>query len=289
MGGGGTSCTLFCSMWRFWETLSSAGKDGLLWNVYCAVGAYFYMVLLSRAQNFSKKSTSHLKMLGIRKVIWRKYHTENLQTLSATACLFLACSPHWARASSFIRVLDHTKRRTTVGRTHLEEWWARHRDLYLTTHNTHNRQTSMPLVGFETTISAGERPQIHALDRAATGTGKCDCTKVMPRGTWSPGFMHSWWRQISGCYELNNAISGRKDLPTGSSSWTRDKSSRLTVRLVLDGTYEITHDLVTTVHISDCTHEIPHNLSHVVTNSFSVSPCLYVTINTHQISRTVYR
>ena len=29
----------------------------------------------------------------------------------------------------------------------------------------------MPLVGFEPTISAGERPQTYALDRAATGTG----------------------------------------------------------------------------------------------------------------------
>ena len=67
--------------------------------------------------------------------------------------------------------LDHTQRRSTVGRTPLDEWTARHRDLYLTTHNTHNRQTSMPPVGFEATISAGERPQTYALDRAATGTG----------------------------------------------------------------------------------------------------------------------
>jgi len=37
--------------------------------------------------------------------------------------------------------------------------------------NTHNRQTSMPPVRFETTISTGERPQTNALDRAATGTG----------------------------------------------------------------------------------------------------------------------
>jgi hypothetical protein len=29
----------------------------------------------------------------------------------------------------------------------------------------------MPSVGFETTISAGERPQTYALDRADTGTG----------------------------------------------------------------------------------------------------------------------
>ena len=53
--------------------------------------------------------------------------------------------------------LDHTQRRSTVGRTLLDEWSARHRDLYLTTHDTHNRQISMPLVGFEPTISAGKR------------------------------------------------------------------------------------------------------------------------------------
>ena len=29
----------------------------------------------------------------------------------------------------------------------------------------------MPPVAFESTISAGERPQTYALDRAATGTG----------------------------------------------------------------------------------------------------------------------
>ena len=59
---------------------------------------------------------------------------------------------------------DHTQRRTTVGRTPLDEWSARRRDLYLIVHNTHNRQTSMSPVGFESTISAGERPQTYALD-----------------------------------------------------------------------------------------------------------------------------
>jgi len=47
--------------------------------------------------------------------------------------------PQWARASSFTRFLDQTQRRTTVGRTPLDEWSARRRDLYLTTHNTHIR------------------------------------------------------------------------------------------------------------------------------------------------------
>ena len=84
-------------------------------------------------------------------------------------------SPLAALASSLTRFLDLTQRRATVDRTPLDEWWVRRRDLYLTTHNTHNRQTSMPRVGFEPTISAGERPKIYALDRAATGTGTCLC------------------------------------------------------------------------------------------------------------------
>ena len=62
--------------------------------------------------------------------------------------------------------LDHTQRRSTVGRTPLDEWSARRRDVYLTTHNTHNRQISMPPVGFERKISAGERPQAARLLRS---------------------------------------------------------------------------------------------------------------------------
>ena len=58
----------------------------------------------------------------------------------------------------FLMFLDHTQRRSTVGRTPLDEWSARRRDLYLTTHDTHNRHISMPPVRFEPTISAGERP-----------------------------------------------------------------------------------------------------------------------------------
>jgi len=78
-------------------------------------------------------------------------------------------SPQWARASSGF--LDHTQRRTSLSRTPLDEWSARHRDLDLTTHNTHKKETSMPPVRFEPTISAGERPQTYAWDRPTTGTG----------------------------------------------------------------------------------------------------------------------
>jgi hypothetical protein len=57
--------------------------------------------------------------------------------------LFLARQPppppHWARASSFTNFLDHTQRRATISRTPLDEWSYRRRDLYLKTHNTHDR------------------------------------------------------------------------------------------------------------------------------------------------------
>jgi len=64
-----------------------------------------------------------------------------------------------------------TLRHTTLGSAPLDERPAGLRDLHLTTHNTHNRQTSMPPAGLEPTISAGERPQTYALDREATGIG----------------------------------------------------------------------------------------------------------------------
>jgi len=71
----------------------------------------------------------------------------------------LRCGPTLVMASSFLRFVYHTQLRTTLGRTPLDEWSARSRDLYLTTHNSHKRQTSMTAAGFEPTISAGERPQ----------------------------------------------------------------------------------------------------------------------------------
>ena len=89
--------------------------------------------------------------------------------------VFFVCfwrdSPQWTMASSFTRFVDHTQRRTKVGRTPLDDWSARRRDPYLTTNNHHNIQTSIPPMGFEPTFSAGERPQTYALDRAVTGTG----------------------------------------------------------------------------------------------------------------------
>jgi hypothetical protein len=53
----------------------------------------------------------------------------------------------------------------------MDEGPARRRDLYLTTHNNYNRQTSMFQAEFELAIPASERQQTHALDLVATGIG----------------------------------------------------------------------------------------------------------------------
>jgi hypothetical protein len=56
-----------------------------------------------------------------------------------------------------------TVRHTTLGRTPLDEWSASRKNLYLTTHNAHKRETSIRPEGFESTITASELPQTHAL------------------------------------------------------------------------------------------------------------------------------
>jgi hypothetical protein len=84
---------------------------------------------------------------------------------SSFFCGVAAQRGSWPHSWGF---LDHTQRRTTIGRNPLGEWSAYRRDLYLITHNTHNRQTSMPRVGFEPRISAGERPQTARLLGPAT-------------------------------------------------------------------------------------------------------------------------
>ena len=98
-----------------------------------------------------------------------------------------------------------TFKHTTLGSTPLDEWSARRRDIYLTTHNNHNRQTSMPPAGFEPTIPANERPQTYALDRVATetGTGR----------HWSP-YLTIWlmYHLIPSCCRMSLLINCCSDM-----------------------------------------------------------------------------
>ena len=52
-----------------------------------------------------------------------------------------------------------TFRHITLDRAPLQEWSARHKCLYLTTHNTHDRQKPMSAARFEHVIPGSERPR----------------------------------------------------------------------------------------------------------------------------------
>ena len=79
--------------------------------------------------------------------------------------------------------LDHTQRRSTVGRTPLDEWSARRRDLYLTTHDTHNRQISCVVVCDLETSRIGA-PYIY--DISNLRVNNCNFSKAHIVALW-------WW------------------------------------------------------------------------------------------------
>ena len=70
----------------------------------------------------------------------------------------------------FLMFLDHTQRRTTVGRTPLDEWSARRRDLYLTTHDSP-----------QTNIHAPGGIRTHDLSRWAA-CGRCVWSRNIKNG-----------------------------------------------------------------------------------------------------------
>ena len=80
------------------------------------------------------------------------------------------CGPTRAMAASFLRFLDDTQQRITVGRTPLGEWSARRRDLYLTTHNT-QQQKNIHAPGGIRTHDLSRRA---ATDRRLRPRGHCD-------------------------------------------------------------------------------------------------------------------
>jgi len=88
----------------------------------------------------------------------------------AFVCLFLAQQTPVGQGLFIHEVSrSHTQRRTTAGGTPLDEWSARRRDLYMKTHNTHNRQTSSPPGGIRT----------HNLSRREGAD-----LRLRPRGNW---------------------------------------------------------------------------------------------------------
>jgi hypothetical protein len=150
-------------------------------SLLSVVGTVYYLTVDSMFSNIPR-----IPNLGIR---WRwvdiptpqlfhpvgksPHYPLNMWALCQRGAFFFLIwhnSPQWARASLFTRFLNHAQRHTTVSRTQLDELLACCRDPCLTTHNTHD--TSIPLVWFQPTISAGERSQTFALDHTVSGTGR---------------------------------------------------------------------------------------------------------------------
>jgi hypothetical protein len=92
-------------------------------------------------------------------------------SLSASISVSLAQQLNTGNSRLILKVsISHT----TGGRTPLDGRSAHRRDLYLTTHSAHNRQTSMHPAGLETRIPTSDWPQTLALDRSATGMNLVD-------------------------------------------------------------------------------------------------------------------
>jgi hypothetical protein len=74
----------------------------------------------------------------------------------------------------FLMFLDHTQRRTTVGRTPLGEWSARRRDLYLTTHAAGEWPQAACLLRSWVHIPPGTRIFVCCECRVLSGRGLCN-------------------------------------------------------------------------------------------------------------------
>ena len=124
---------------------------------------------------------------------WESRGLRFRRTLSGCRILFIIAVPKYEKNIFFSGALASNGplpphyvgftialRHTPFGRTPLAEWSARCRDLYPTTQDTHKRQISTSQARFESTTPTNERPQTHALGRAATGFGKNKKWLILP-------------------------------------------------------------------------------------------------------------
>jgi len=101
------------------------------------------------------------------------------------------------------------KRRTTVGRTPLDEWSARRRDLYLARHNTYNRQTSLPPVGFEPSLS--RRAAADLCLRPRSHWDQCNINRKIISVVHNTFELSAWACGISGVKQQRSCSTARKN------------------------------------------------------------------------------
>jgi hypothetical protein len=132
---------------------------------------------LSETQFMSSNNFPTTNDLLVNKV--RVYLNCSYKGIIQILCLFIFVIQEPDRGIDILMVSkSRTVRHGTLGKTPLDEGSARRRDLYLT---THNKQTSMPPVGFELATPASDRLQTHALDRAVTRLGYSTRNRHNPR------------------------------------------------------------------------------------------------------------
>ena len=119
-------------VWNCW--LLGKGRKSM--HTFCKLFTYNYhgftQLLINIKFNTWFSSTLYITVMPSWLCIAELHDVLPLQIF---VC-FWRDSLQWVRASLFTRFLDHTQWRTTVGRTPPDEWSARRRDLYLTSHTT---------------------------------------------------------------------------------------------------------------------------------------------------------
>ena len=94
----------------------------------------------------------------------------------------------------FLTFLDHTQRRITVTRTRVDEWAARRRDLYRTTHSSHNRH---PCPRSDSNPQFQQASGLRARGHWDRLCGKIEINKCRDVSVWL-----SWrsWPNTDGCH-----------------------------------------------------------------------------------------
>jgi hypothetical protein len=114
-----------------------------------------------KRQLYLEHNTYYVKYCSLKREAW----AVGVATGSRGEVCFHGATAPSGPGPPHYRGLTITLGHTILGRTPLDERSARRRDLYLTIHSIHKRQTSMPPAGFEPTVPASERSQTHVCDK----------------------------------------------------------------------------------------------------------------------------
>ena len=172
----GDLCKFMTSRWIFLRTRNISDKNcrGNENTILCSLTFFFLNVSLmiqcgKTWYSLAGHKWQHNKAQKKMGLTWR-ITKARIQT--PIYYLFLwRCGPTRAMASSFLRFLDHTQDASqSVGLLWTSDQLVAETSAWQHITITTDKQPCPP-VGFEPTISASERPQTYALDRAATGTG----------------------------------------------------------------------------------------------------------------------